>query len=142
MSLFFGKHENRLDQKGRVSIPANFRGLMKSEPGTIALVLCPSSTAGCVEVWSPDSYRAMAQEQLAKHDRLSKGYKKLAARLFAEAWPLETDKEGRIMLPPGVLQRTGIKDAVAFFGVGENIEIWEPVAGAAHLAAMAEDDEP
>ncbi len=135
MSLFFGKHENRLDVKGRVSIPAPFRAILKSEPGAIPLVLCPSHIKGCIEAWAPSAYAEMARTELSKYDRLDAAYDETVSRLFTDAWQLETDKEGRIALPSGALTLTGIKDAVAFFGRGDNFHIWEPAAGAAHLAA-------
>ena len=50
--------------------------------------------------------------------------------MFSEAYEIETDKEGRIVLPDDLVRHAGLDKDVAFMGIGDTFEIWEPVLGA------------
>ncbi|MDE8346381.1 MAG: division/cell wall cluster transcriptional repressor MraZ [Acidocella sp.] len=134
MSQFFGNHENRLDAKGRVSVPASFRAAMKSDLSTIALILRPSYISGCIEVWPQAAYQRW-QTTLDALDHFDPKREALATLLYSEAWMVETDKEGRIMIPGELAAYAGLKDAVNFMGRGDHFHIWEPHAGAAFRKA-------
>lgn len=134
MSQFFGSHENRLDAKGRVSVPAPFRASLKGDLGTISLILRPSYIEGCVEVWPQSTYQ-LWQRKLDELDHFDPNREALATLLYSEAWMVETDKEGRIMLPADLVSYANLKDAVSFMGRGDHFHIWEPAAGAAFRKA-------
>ena len=61
-------------------------------------------------------------------DMLSQGYDDLAAAIYGDAFELEADKEGRIILPSLHVEHAGLKDAVAFVGMGRIFHVWEPDA--------------
>ncbi len=134
MVQFFGIHENRLDVKGRVSVPAPFRAAVKADAETISLVLRPSYIPGCVEAWPRAAYE-LWQRKLDELDHFDPKREALATLVYSEAWPLETDPQGRIMLPAELVAYANIKDAVNFCGRGDHFHIWEPAAGAAFRAA-------
>jgi MraZ protein len=128
MTHFLGTHTNRLDAKGRVSIPAPFRAALKPEPGNGApLVLRPSHTHPCVEGWPAPVFAALTTP-LQALDMFSEAHDDLAAALYADAWPAEPDKEGRIILPDTLVAHAGLADSVAFVGMGRTFQIWEPAA--------------
>jgi MraZ protein len=129
MSQFFGNHENRLDAKGRVSVPAPFRATMKSEASVISLILRPSYIPGCIEGWPQSTYQQKWQEKLDRLDEFDPKREALATLLYSEAWMLETDREGRIMIPAELVAHANLKDAVTFMGRGDHFHIWEPAAG-------------
>ena len=52
----------------------------------------------------------------------------LAAILYADAFPVETDKEGRIVLHEALVGHAGLQDSVAFMGLGRTFQLWEPSA--------------
>jgi MraZ protein len=130
MSQFFGNHENRLDAKGRVSVPAPFRASLKGGLATIPLVLRPSYIQHCVEAWPQAVYHQKWQSKLDALDDFDPKREALATLYYSEAWMLETDKEGRIMIPGELTEYAGLKDAVLFMGRGDHFHIWEPKAGA------------
>jgi MraZ protein len=139
MTSFSGTHDNRLDAKGRVSVPALFRAAAKGEAETLALYLRPSKLADCVEAWVRDSYDTYWQ---AKIDALPEGSMERVreeARAFGSAVPVEADAQGRIIIPEKFLKRTGIADTVRFIGMGRYIQIWEPGKGQAFMDAMLGD---
>lgn len=131
MTQFLGTHQNRLDAKGRVSVPAPFRNQLKSSNGTngngTQLVLRPSHQHPCIEAWPPAEFDRLAQS-LNGYDLFSDEHDDLATTLYAEAFPVESDKEGRIMLPEALVTYARLTDSVVFMGAGRTFQIWEPAA--------------
>ena len=129
MSQFLGTHQNRLDAKGRVSVPAPFRAALKSaENGQMAqIVLRPSHKHPCIEAWPASVFEALSQP-LERLDVFSEPHDDLAAALYADAFPVESDKEGRIILPDDLKNHAGLTDSVVFMGLGRIFQIWEPAA--------------
>jgi len=130
MNQFFGIHENKLDAKGRVSVPATFRATLKDGAETVSLILRPSHIEGCVEAWPLNSY-GVWQRKLDELDRFDPQREVLENMLYTEARTVETDKEGRIMIPAEFVELASLKDSVNFQGKGDHFQIWEPAAGAA-----------
>lgn len=129
MSVFLGTHQNRIDAKGRVSIPAGFRTVLRAKAveGEALMVLRPSHTLPCVEVWPSASFSALAQP-LDRLDMFSDEHDDLAAALYADAYPVDSDREGRIIIPDFLREHAGITQEVAFMGLGRIFQIWEPAA--------------
>jgi MraZ protein len=137
--MFMGTHQNRIDAKGRVSIPAPFRAVLRESDGrdTVKLVLRPSHNYACVEAWPEAEFRTLAAP-LQSLSRFSEEYDDLAAALYADACPVESDKEGRIGVPADLAAHAGLKDMLMFVGMGANFWIWDPQEGAAFRAAQRE----
>ena len=62
----------------------------------------------------------------------------LASTLYAEAFPAETDKEGRIVLPDILIAHAALNETVVFMGLGRTFQIWEPQAAERRLAEARE----
>ena len=139
MSTFLGTHLNRLDAKGRVSVPAPFRAALRagSENGTAALVLRPSHKHTCIEAWPEAIFQALATP-LDKLDLFSEDHDDLAASLYADAYPVEADREGRIVLPEALVAYASLSEQVAFLGLGRTFQIWEPAAAERRRAEARE----
>jgi MraZ protein len=132
MAQFLGTHHNRLDAKGRVSIPAPFRAVLKAQAATatgpgVPLVLRPSHQHACIEAWPERAFQALA-EPLDRLSHFSEEHEDLAAALYADAYPVETDKEGRIVLPDALVAHADLSETVVFMGMGKTFQIWEPAA--------------
>lgn len=137
MALFNGTYVQNFDAKGRVSIPASFRAALRAGAASIAtnddgpisipLVLRPSDKVRCIEALTEQRHQALVAE-LEKLDPLSEEYDALATVLFADAYPIETDKEGRIIIHDALLGLAGITRAgsVAFVGMGTRFQLWNP----------------
>jgi MraZ protein len=144
MALFFGTHQNKLDAKGRVSVPAPFRIVLKkmSHAGEGAAVatmyLRPSHQNPCIEGWSELGFEALSAPLAEGYNQFSQEHEDFVLALFGNACVVETDKEGRIMLPANLVAHAGITDNVAFIGARNNFQIWEPEAGARRLAVANE----
>ena len=133
MTHFLGTHQNRLDAKGRVSIPASFRSALKKQSqngdgnGSVQLILRRSHQYPCIEAWPETAFAALARS-LSELEQFSPEREDFATTLYSDAYPLETDKEGRIVLPGDLAAHANLTEAVAFMGLGETFQIWEPSA--------------
>lgn len=124
-----GTHQSRFDAKGRMSVPAPFRAALRSAApeGTASLILRPSHTLSCIDAWSAARFEALAAG-FDKIDLFSTDEDDLATTLYADAWPVEPDKEGRIVVPDSLVQHAGLVESVVFMGLGARFQIWEPNA--------------
>ncbi len=135
MSLFLSSYENRLDTKGRVSVPATFRASTATE-NFAGVVLYRSFTDNCIEglTMSRMEVLAAATDKMGVFDS---GLDDLSAMLFADARPLMFDVAGRIVIPSDLLAHAGITDRALFVGRGNGFQIWNPDAfRAAQMRAL------
>ncbi len=126
MSLFLSSYENRLDTKGRVSVPASFRASVAAE-NFAGVVLYRSFTNNCIEGLSMSRMEKMA----AAADKMGvfdSELDDLSAMLFADARQLAFDVTGRIVIPSDLLAHAGITDTAVFVGRGNSFQIWNPAA--------------
>jgi len=126
MSLFLSSYENRLDTKGRISVPASFRTSISNDkfPG---VVLYRSFTNNCIEgvTMSRMEQLAAAADKMGVFDS---ALDDLSAMLFADARPLAFDVAGRVVIPDDLLRHAGITDRAVFVGRGNSFQIWAPDA--------------
>lgn len=137
MTQFLGTHQNRLDAKGRVSVPASFRAALKNGTESVALILRPSHKHPCVEAW-PEPLFAQLETQMQGLDLFSETHDDMASALYSDACRIEADKEGRIVLPESMAAHAGLADAVVFMGLGRIFQIWEPEAAERRRAEARE----
>ena len=126
MATFIGQHENKIDRKGRVSVPSKFRAQL-AEESFQGVVVYPSPKFPALEGCSFKRIEQVAAS-LDDLDMLSDKADDLAATILAEARELPFDSEGRIMLPKELIDQAGIGDAVLFVGQGKTFQIWAPSA--------------
>jgi MraZ protein len=142
MTQFLGTHTNRLDAKGRVSIPAPFRTALKAAPADApGLILRPSHKQRCIEGWPVAAFNEL-DAPMKRLDVFSDDQDDLAFTLYAEAASVEPDRDGRIVLPSDLATHAGLGEEVVFVGLGRKFEIWEATALAqrraeAHARARA-----
>jgi MraZ protein len=140
MALFIGTHQNKLDAKGRVSVPAQFRSVLKKmshagEAATVAtMYLRPSHQNPCIEGWTEAGFEALSAPVAEGYSLFSPEHEDFVMALFGDACSMETDKEGRIMLPANLVAHAGLTENVMFIGARNTFQIWEPEAGARRLA--------
>lgn len=124
MSLFLSSYENRLDTKGRISVPASFRAALNSDKFA-GVVLYRSFTNNCIEGLSMSRMESLAAatDKMGVFDGTLDD---LSAMLFADARPLQFDVTGRIIIPSDLLAHAGITDRAIFVGRGNSFQIWNP----------------
>jgi MraZ protein len=122
MDRFVSNTINKVDSKGRVSIPAGFRAVLA---GQSVLHTILGITEQVAEAGGPDFIEQNLQ-RLAKMDPFSEEYEIWSFYLMGDAEQLKIDTEGRIVLPQSIMDYTGITNEVAFVGRGHFFQLWEP----------------
>jgi len=126
VALFIDTFVNRIDRKGRVSVPAPYRAALAGESfqGVVAFPSFKYAAIHCAGM----SWMQGLGAGLGQADLFSDEHDDLTATLFADSKQLPFDGEGRILLPPAFATHGGIGEAAAFVGRGPFFEIWEPNA--------------
>ena len=126
MALFLSTHENKIDKKGRVSVPAAFRAEL-SEESFQGVVLFRSNVHSCLEgfAWS---YMQEIGARLDNFDLFSAEQDDLATSIFGTAVQLSMDGDGRIILPQDLLGFAALEEKAAFVGMGSKFQVWSPDA--------------
>jgi MraZ protein len=124
MALFLSTSVNKIDKKGRVSVPAGFRAALEGEAFS-GIVLIPSQTHDCLEGFAYSAMQEIAR-RLDEFDMFSTDQDDLAASVFGEAVQLAFDGEGRIMIGTDLLARATLSDQAVFVGMGAKFQIWSP----------------
>jgi MraZ protein len=129
---FVSHFTNRLDAKGRVSIPASFRSVLARD-GFEGLYCFPSPHAATVDAGGNDLLKEIAS-RLGGLETLTADHDMISTALYGISELLKVDGEGRVVLSEGILEHTGIAKAVTFVGLGYKFQMWEPEAFRAHRA--------
>ena len=122
--MFLSTYENKLDKKGRVSVPASFRSYL-SNLGYNGVICYPSFNNQCIESWPQDRIEKISNAI----DSLNPFEEKrdyFATSILSESINLQFDSEGRILLTSKLLKHAKIKNSMLFVGQGKTFQIWEP----------------
>ncbi len=123
MALFLSTHINKVDKKGRVSVPSQFRDQLAGEQFG-GVVLFRSHTQPALEgfAWS---YMQEISRRLENFDLFSEAQDDLAMTVFGDSVQLGFDGEGRVVLPVELMEFAGIVERAAFVGLGNKFQIWD-----------------
>lgn len=136
MNGFVSRITNKIDRKGRVSIPAPFRQVL-SRDGFEGLYCYPSIDMEAVDCGG-NQLLAEIERNLARYAPFSEDHDLLSTAFYGSSDRLTIDSEGRIGLTPNLLEITGITTEVTFVGQGYKFQIWEPTRFAAYELAARE----
>ena len=124
--MFLSSYENKLDKKGRVSVPSTFRAHLSSI-GYSGFISYPSFNHSALEACSQDRIEKLSNTI----DSLNPFEEKrdyFATSILSESINLQFDSEGRISLSAKLLKHAKIKNKILFVGQGQTFQIWEPEA--------------
>ena len=131
MALFTGTFENKIDRKGRVSLPADFRTELPNGDGRVVYVYRSPKWAA-LEACDKNFMQRLA-DSLDQLDMFSDEEDDLGATLVADARRIVLDGEGRFILPTLFIDFVGLDDRAVFVGRGSRFQIWAPAAFAEYL---------
>ena len=124
--MFLSTTTNKVDRKGRVSVPAAFRAVLAGQ-AFHGIVAFPSFKHAAIQCGGMDWMEKLGAGVDA-YDMFSDEHDTLTAALFANAQQLAFDGEGRVMLPEPLIAHAGLSEQAAFVGRGPLFEIWNPDA--------------
>ena len=129
---FTGEHTQRVDGKGRMSIPADFRRVLEAgdpewTPGLSPrmYLLYGDHLKNELHGYTVEEFNAV-MAQINALPRGSSNKKKLQRLIIGQSIKLDVDKDGRTVMPLKQRQKLGIADGdLAFSGMGDHFEIWK-----------------
>ncbi len=124
MDRFVSNVTLRLDSKGRVSVPAHFRSVLARD-GFDGLYCYPALDRPAIDAGG-NALMAEIEALITRFPPYSEEREQFAAALYGTSETLKVDGEGRVILSELLKAHAGIKDAVAFVGLGHKFQIWEP----------------
>jgi MraZ protein len=119
--MFFGTYTPKLDEKGRLFLPAKFRDQL-----TEGLVVTRGQER-CLTVWSLEDFGRLT-DRLREAPVTNKGTRDYVRMLFAAASQEVPDKQGRISIPGSLREYASLTKDVVVIGSMNRIEIWDPTA--------------
>lgn len=125
--MFLGTYEPKLDDKGRVILPAKFREQLAD-----GLVLAPGQEH-CLYVVSQSEFQRMVTE--LRSDNSKPKNARYLRFLFSGAEDIVPDRQGRITLPPRLRTYAGLERDLVVIGAGTRAEIWDAQAWDQYLSA-------
>jgi MraZ protein len=124
MALFLSTFTNKVDKKGRVSVPSPFRAALVGQNFN-GLVAFRSYRLPAIEGLDMARMEQFS-ESTDSLDLFSEEHEDITATIFADAVQLPFDGEGRIVLPANLVEHAGISETATFVGRGRTFQIWEP----------------
>lgn len=137
MPLFLSTFVNKVDRKGRLSVPAPFRAALASQSFQ-GVVLFKAHTHACLEGFDYGTMDELST-RLDTFDLFSNQQDDLASTIFGEAVQLPFDSEGRVMIPEEMARFAGLAEQAAFVGMGRKFQIWNPDSWAQRRNAAREN---
>jgi MraZ protein len=124
MALFLSTFTNKIDKKGRISIPAQFR-LALANQDFAGVIVYESFVNPCIEGCDMERIRQLS-ESIDNLDPFSETRDAFATAILGGAMQLSFDSDGRVTLPESLIEITGITEKAVFVGKGTTFEIWHP----------------
>lgn len=129
--MFLGTYSPRLDEKGRVFLPAKFRDELAE-----GLVITKGQER-CLYVFSAAEFGRLT-ERLREAPLTAKGARDYSRVFFASAHDDTPDKQGRVTVPPQLREYAGLDRDCVVIGANTRVEIWDAEAWATYLAGQEE----
>lgn len=126
---FRGEWVHRVDQKGRVSVPSEFRRMLdraETAPDTLPSIVMVAQPRGrrCIECHSLAGFEELENRILAVEDYFDQ--ERLLDEIVARAQTVQLDENGRMLIGTRLREALGIGEQVVFLGKVEKFEIWVP----------------
>lgn len=115
--MFFGKHYNCIDAKGRMIMPAKFREQLGRE------CIMTIGADGCIEIYTIEEFQQKAEDlkKIPKTDVEARDY---IRKIFSNGAMAEIDKQGRVMIPPELRDYAEVEKDLVTTGAMDKIEVW------------------
>lgn len=136
MALFLSTYTNKIDKKGRISVPAPFRSALASQHYS-GIVVYASFIHPAIEASGIDRIDRL-HEGIDSLDPFSEERDAFATAILGACVQLPFDTEGRVILPEELIASSGIQDCAVFIGKGSTFEIWQPEKFQEHAAKARE----
>jgi MraZ protein len=128
--MFLGQFQHNLDDKGRLMIPARFRELLEGG------AFITQGFDKCLMVMT-EAYFKQVYERIEAMNLADPTARLLRRLILSNAYPIEVDKVGRILVPQNLRSFLGVPSGeLVVAGQGEYFEVWTPATWAEQMAQL------
>lgn len=127
--MFLGQYQHNLDEKGRLMIPARFRELLPEG------AFITQGFDRCLMVLTP-AYFEDVYQRINAMNLADPAVRILRRQILANAYGVEADKIGRILVPAVLRQFAGLEGEAIVAGQGEYFEVWTPALWQEQMAVL------
>ena len=128
---FRGGFDQKVDKKGRMSIPSDFRAVLTDgdprcpeNPLPRLVVLHGPHIKDCLHVYTIEAMEEI-EEGIKRLPRGSFERKKASRKILGKSWETEVDKDGRIVLPQRLREQIGLDGLATMTAMGDYFELWD-----------------
>jgi MraZ protein len=125
--VFFGTHTPRLDDKGRIVLPAKFRDAL------VEGLVVTRGQDRCLYVWPQADFEQMTA-RLSQHAGRGRADRSYVRMLYSGASDERPDKQGRVTIPPALRDYARLERECVVIGAMDKIEIWDAAAWQQYMA--------
>jgi len=115
--MFLGEYEHTIDAKGRLAVPAKFRGNL--DRGAVL----SKGMGRCLSVYTMTRWEEKSAALVA--DKSAEELRDFERRIYPSASEVELDSQGRLVIPAKLREYAGLSNEVTVAGVRDHIEIWD-----------------
>jgi MraZ protein len=117
--MFLGQYQHSIDEKGRLMVPARFRELLEGG------AYLTQGFDKCLMVMTETHFKQV-YDRITAMSLTDPTARMLRRLIFSNAYPVEVDKVGRILVPGNLRQFAGFESNTIVAGQGEYFEVWSP----------------
>ncbi|MBE6103456.1 MAG: division/cell wall cluster transcriptional repressor MraZ [Erysipelotrichaceae bacterium] len=116
--MFLGEYRNKLDNKGRVAVPAKFRGELGE-----SVIINRYYTDGCLALYTEEAWKGKYNDIISQPDNKA-NTRSMIRILTSTATTVTFDGQGRILVPSNLIEKVGLSKNCVFIGAGDHVELW------------------
>ncbi len=131
MALFLSNFTNKVDKKGRVSVPAPFRSAVAGGAFPGVVVYRPVNLP-CIEGADFSFIEQLSDQLYNSYGPFNDEQMSVATTILGGSSQLSFDPEGRVTLPVELKEFAGVGEQATFVGIGRKFQIWDPAVFAKH----------
>jgi len=117
--MLLGEYEHTIDDKNRLTLPAKFR--REFEDG----IVITRGIEDCLHAYTQEGWEKLVSSTLATFHPLSKQGRRMQRHFYAAAADAVPDRQGRVSIPPALLEHAKLGRDVVVAGVNDHLEIWD-----------------
>jgi len=112
-----GEYRHKMDAQGRLAVPSRFRDSFRRG------IVASRGIDQCIDIYSESNW-AVVEKALTSTPKFGQKYRRTKRLIMSGAFTLETDKQGRVLLPSSLREHADLDEDVTVVGVGDHLEVW------------------
>ncbi|MCP4190280.1 MAG: division/cell wall cluster transcriptional repressor MraZ [Planctomycetaceae bacterium] len=122
--LLTGTFPRTIDEKQRIAIPKRLRDAFQQAAETQAVIYVAPGTDGSLALYTEASFSQLA-EQLSASPQTGQDVRAFSRLFYSQAQRIELDRQGRLRIPPELVELAALAKEVVLVGVRDHLELWD-----------------